>query len=79
MVTAGYYPHVTAPRRTHISVAKRLDVPNLLHFYIDLKAGDEKFVKVDYGAWAPTEELSEVSADVALPEIRNYRLIAKCE
>jgi hypothetical protein len=76
MVTAGYYPYIADPGELEVLAAARHGDRALT---IDLKAGDVKYVKIDFNDnFMPTAEFTEFPANEALPEIQKYRMIDKC-
>jgi hypothetical protein len=76
MVTAGYYPFVTDPGSLTVSSAAR---GGQKQFTIDLKAGDVKYVKVDFNSdFIPKTFYQEIAPAEALPEISQYRMIEAC-
>jgi len=77
MVTAGYYTWMTDPGKQTVSFAARDGEKD---YTIDLKAGDVRYVKVDFNDdFAPKSFYLEVPADQALPEIAKYRMIEACK
>jgi len=77
MVTAGYYPFIADPGKLIVSSAARDGEKD---FAIDLKAGDERYVKIDFNDdMIPKSFYQEIPAGPAKEEISRYRLIEKCK
>jgi len=79
MVTAGYHIYVGEPGTLTVSYAEGGLTPVVKKFTLELKDGDERYIKIDFGKWGPVVEYEEIPADKALPIIAQYRLIGKCE
>ena len=63
MVTAGYYPFIADPGKLTVSSAARDGEKD---FSIDLKAGDERYVKIDFNDdMAPKSTYQEIPAGQA--------------
>lgn len=76
VVTAGYHIYVGNPGTLTVSYAEG---GLMKKFTLELKEGDERYIKIDFGPWGPNVVHEEVAADTALPIIAQYRMISKCE
>ncbi len=76
MVPGGYYPYVTEPGRLTVGFAARDGEKD---FTIDLKAGDARYVQVDFSDdLVPASFYKEIPEAEAAPKMSKYRTVSPC-